>query len=278
LVGSNIEGKRYNVRMNANDSADLLRDIREEVIGLLFNRYVFRTHQELVRLNPKLQERPRSIFSDWAQVVYAQATAVGVRRLAGQDPMRGDVNVVGLLDHLIRDPKGLWECFSQHYPEDAARARGKILEKDGILQTGWEISACKRLLNEDRRALISAAHKAVHFASKRVAHSAPDVPVSTTFLDLDDAIDTVRAVTEKYTRLLFTKRLRELEPLHRAGQPTDYPYVRQLSNNIDLLEEMKRRKLQDGWQEIFLETWASPEDIERPLGEMRPPRRAASGH
>lgn len=97
--------------MNAQDPADLLRNVREEVIGLLFNRHVFRTHQEIVRANPKLQGRPRSIFSEWAQVVYAQAAAAGVRRLAGQDPEEGDVNLVGFLELLIRDPKGLWDCF-----------------------------------------------------------------------------------------------------------------------------------------------------------------------
>jgi hypothetical protein len=262
--------------MNAQDPADLLGNIREEVIGLLFNRYIFRTHQEIVRLNPKLQGRPRSLFSEWAQIMYAQAAPVGVRRLAGQDPEQGDVNLVRFLELLIRDPRGLWECFLQHFPEDAHGAR-QTLAKEGALQAGWEISACKRLLGEDRRALIAVAQKAVHFASKRVAHSVPDVPVSTTFFDLDDAIDTVRTITEKYTRLLFAKRLRELEPLYRAGQPSDYLHVRQLSEHIDLLEEMKRRKLLNGWDEIFLEPWASREDIERPLGEMRPPRRAGSG-
>jgi hypothetical protein len=262
--------------MNAQNPADLLRNIREEVIGLLFNRYVFRTHQEIVRLNPKLQGRPRSMFSEWVQVMYAHAAPIGVRRLAGQDPEEGDVSLVGFLELLIRDPRGFWECFLQHYPEDAARAR-ETLARDGALQTGWEISACKRLLGEDRRALISVAQKAVHFASKRVAHSVPDVPVSTTFFDLDDAIDTVRRITEKYTQFLFAKKLQELEPLHRAGQPTDYLYVRQLSEQIDLFEEMKRRKLSKGWDEIFLEPWASLEDIERPLGEMHPPKRAASG-
>jgi len=261
--------------MNAQDPADLLRNIREEVIGLLFNRYVFRTHQEIVRLNPKLQGRPQSLFSEWAQVMYAQAAPGGVRRLAGQDPEQGDVNLVGFLELLIRDPRDLWECFLQHYPEDAACVR-ETVTKEGTLQIGWEISACKRLLGEDRRALIAVAQKAVQFASKRVAHSVPDVPVSTTFFDLDDAIDMVRTITEKYTRLLFAKRLRELESLHRAGQATDYLYVRQLSEHIDLLEEMKRHKLQDGWEEIFLEPWASREDTDRPLGEMRPPR-AASG-
>jgi hypothetical protein len=263
--------------MNAQDPADLLSNIREEVIGLLFNRYVFRTHQEIVRLNSRLQGRPRSIFSEWAHVVYAQAAAAGVRRLAGQDPEEGDVNLVGLLELLIRDPSGLWECFLQHFPEDAARAR-RILEKEGSLPVDWEASACKRLLGEDRRALISAAQEAVHFASKRVAHSVPDVPVTTTFNDLDQAIDTVKGIAEKYTRLLFTKRLRELEPLRHAGKDNGvYGWVLQLSKHIDLLDEMKRRKLQDGWKEIFMEPWASREDIERPLGDTRPPSRAPSG-
>lgn len=256
--------------------AELLRNIREEVIGLLFNRFVFRTHQEIARLNPLLQGNPGSTFARWAQVVYAQAAAAGVRRLAGQDPEQGDVNLVGLLDLCIRDPKDLWDCFLRHYSEDAARAR-ETLGRKGVLQPGWEISACKRLIGEDRKAMISAAQKAVHFASKRVAHSVPGVPVSTTFFDLDDAIDTVRRITEKYTRLLFAKILQELEPLHRAGKVTNYLYVRQLSEHIDLLEEMKRGKLPDGWDSVFVEAWATPEIIAVPLGEMVPPKRASGG-
>src|SRR5262249_9087922 len=157
-------------------------------------------------------------FSEWAQVVYAQAAAAGVRRLAGQDPEEGDVNLVGFLELLIRDPKGLWDCFVRHYPEDAARARAS-LATEGTVQTDWEVSACKRLIGEDRRVLISVAQKAVFFASKRVAHSVPDAQVKTTFFDLDDAIETVRKIAEKYTRLLFAKKLRELEPLHHVGQP-----------------------------------------------------------
>jgi hypothetical protein len=261
--------------VNAQDPADLLREVREEVIGLLFNRYVFRTHQEIVRANPKLQGRPRSIFSEWAQVVYAQAAAAGVRRLAGQDPEEGDVNLVGFLELLIRDPKGLWDCFLKHYPEDAAKAK-EALAKEGALQVDWEVSPCKRLIGEDRRAVISVAQKAVLFASKRVAHSVPDVQVKTTFSDLDDAIETAKTIAEKYTRLLLAKKLRELEPLHRVGQPTEYLYIRQLSEHVDLQEEMKRRKLSKGWDEIFLEVWASREIVEQPLGETPPPRERAS--
>jgi hypothetical protein len=261
--------------MDAQDLVTLLRNIREEVIGLLFNRHVFRTHQEIARRNPRLQGRPLSVFGEWVQVVYAQAAAVGVRRVAGQSPEDGDISLVGLLDGLIRDSNGLWETFLQHYPEDAAKTR-QALESKSPLQTGWELLACKRLVAEDRRKLISIADKTVHFANKRVAHSVPDVPVSTTFNDLDDAIDAVKRITEKYTQLFFSKRLRELEALHHAGEDNGlYGYVLQLSKNPGLLDEMKKRKLSSGWDEVFLESWATLEDIGLPLGESRPPRQTA---
>lgn len=238
--------------MDTQDSTALLRDIREEVISLLFNRHVFRTHQEIVRLNPNLRGRPHGLFSKWAQIVYAQAAAVGVRRLAGQNPGHGDVSLVGFLESLLRDPGGIWKALVEHYSEDAARAR-EALEKRAPLQKGWEASACKRLLSQDRKTLISAAQKTVHFASKRVAHSVPRVPASATFSDLDEAIDTLKAMTEKYTRLSFARTPKDLD------------------------QEMRGRWLQDGWKEIFLEPWASGEDIGRPLGEMRPPERETPG-
>src|ERR1700733_3195767 len=106
--------------------ANLLRDIREEVIGLLFNRYVFRTHQEIVRCNPWLQGRPRSIFHEWAWGVYGVANSIGVRRLASSTYEDGDINLVRLLDILIGDPRSLWECFERHFPDDASRARGEL--------------------------------------------------------------------------------------------------------------------------------------------------------
>ncbi len=123
--------------------------------------------------------------------------------------------------------------------------------------------------------MIFAAENANQFASKRVAHSVPDVVVNTTFSDLDDAIEVVRRITEKYTLLVCAEVHHELEPLHRAGKPTAYCLLVQMEKNIDLLEEMKRRKLPKGWDWIFLEPWATPEVIARPLGETPPPKRGA---
>jgi len=253
--------------------ACLLRDIREEVIGLLFNRHVFRTHQEIVRANPRLQGRPQSIFAEWAWIVYGVANAMGVRRLASATYEDGDVNLVRLLDALIREPAKLWPCFVHYYPVDAAQAQAEILRKEKEPQPSWEGLACRRLLGEDRKSLINAAEKANQFASKRAAHNAPGAIVSTTFSDLDDAIDTVKGITEKYTILVACIAREFLEPAHRAGLPTVHDLLEKAEQNSDLLEEMKRRKLPGGWDSIFLEPWATPSTITRPLGETPPPRK-----
>lgn len=249
-------------------TAQLLRNIREEVVGLLFNRYVFRTHQEIVRFNRRLQGHPRNIFSRWARVVYVGATAAGVRRLASASYQDGDVNLVKLLDTLIHEPRQLWGSFARHYAADAAKARDGVLKETGQLLVGWEISACKRLLCEDRKKVIRAAEKVNWFASKRVAHSVPDKVVSTTFSDLDTAIDVLKLLTEKYTRLVCSAHR---EPAHLDGLPTAYTLLAQVQK-LDLLEEMKSRGLPSGWDSIFLEPWATLEIIARPLGQMPPPK------
>lgn len=257
--------------------ANLLLDIREDVIGLLFNRHVFRVHQEIARRNPRLQGSARGIFCEWAQIVYTQANAAGVRRLASDSYEDGDANLVRFLDLLIRDPKSLWESFDRHFAADANKARDQVSKEAGGLGPGWEIRACKRLLSEDRKVVINAAKKTNRFATKRVAHSVPHVEVRTTFSDLDEAIDVLKKLTEKYTLLLCSRERERLEPRHRAGVPTVYPVLVRLErHNPDLLEEMKSRKLHKGWDMIFLETWATTETIALQLGEMLPPRQDRS--
>lgn len=93
-----------------------------------------------------------------------------------------------------------------------------------------------------------------------VLSSVPDAAVSTTFSDLDDAIDTLKR-TEKYTVLVSYQKRELLEPAHLAGAPTVYPLLAESEKNRDLLEEMKSRKLPLGWDSIFLEPWATSSTI-----------------
>jgi hypothetical protein len=227
------------------DLAHLLKPVRNEVVGLLFNRYVFRTVQEIVRRNPRLQGQPRGKFSDWSQVIYAVATSVGIRRLASENYQRDDVNLKKILDDAIRDPRDLWTCFEKHFPNEAEIAMRAAREKAGV---DFEAEACRRLLTADRAQLLRQCKKAIEFASRRAAHSNPSAEVRTKFRDLDLAIDTIRLITEKFTLLLY-----------------DEPH--------DLFAEMLRRKILQGWDEIFLEPWATRETLTLPLGTIEPPLR-----
>jgi hypothetical protein len=251
----------------------LLRDIRQEVIRLLFNRYVFRTHQEIVRRNSRLQGRPRDVFCRWSQSVYVQAAAVGVRRLASGTSETGDVSLVRFLDSLISYPGELWPTFERLFRGDAESVRGKIVEREGSLRPGWEIVACKRLLCEDRKEVIRVAEHTNLFASKRVAHGVPSVEVKTKFFDLDEAIDVLKKLTEKYSVLACAVEGEQSALLPHAASPAIAPVLAQMDKyNRDLLEDMRSCMLPEGWESIFLEPWATPETIALALGEMPPPR------
>ena len=105
-----------------------------------------------------------------------------------------------------------------------------------------------RLLGAERAQLLRQCKKAIGFASRRAAHRNPFAQVRTKFRDLDQAIDAIRLTTEKFTLLLY-----------------DEPH--------DLFAEMLSRKILPGWDEIFLDPWATKEILALPLGMMEPPSR-----
>lgn len=225
------------------DLAYLLKPVRNEVVGLLLNRYIFRTLQEIVRRNKRLQGQPRAKFSEWSQVIYAVATSVGIRRLASENYQPNDISLKKILDDAIRDPRDLWGCFEKHFPDEAERAMRAARQSRGAR---FEADACRRLLGDDRALLLRQCKKTIEFASRRAAHSNPSAEVRTKFRDLDQAIDAIRAITEKFILLLY-----------------DQPH--------DLFAEMLGRKILPGWDAIFLEPWATRATLTLPLGEMEPP-------
>jgi hypothetical protein len=225
------------------DLAWLLKPVRNEVLGLLVNGYIFRTLQEIVRRNKRLQGQPRGKFSDWSRVIYAVATSVAVRRLAAESHQPHDVSLKKLLDDAISDPRDLWPCLETHFPKEAHAA---MLAVRRTSAANPEINAARRLLSADRALLLQNCRAAVDFANKRAAHSNSRVKVRSKFRDLDRAIDTIHSITEKIILLLY-------------GQPDD------------LFAEMLDRKIVSGWDEIFLEPWATRETLGLRLGEMEPP-------
>ena len=222
------------------DWAVPLQSIRKEIITLLFNRYIFRTIQEITRRNRRLLNAPGP-FTQWTQILYAVTNGVAVRRLSSQSHKKDDVSFIRLLDMIIPHAVVLYGQLEHHFPDDL---NDPSKQKDDDRQ--GEIDVCKRLIGEDRKILLKATEKTVHFASKRVAHHNTGVPVRTTFADLDHAIDTLKTLAEKYVSLIFDEKK-------------------------DLYQEMIQTKLRKDWDAIFLEPWATREMLALRLGEMVPP-------
>jgi hypothetical protein len=227
----------------------LLWQVRDEAVQLLFNRYIFRTLQEIVRANQRLQGRQRGKFCDWSRVVYAVANTIAVRRLASDKYGPDDASLTRFIDLAKRHPDLIWKNILRFYPDDAAGAL-QAARDSGKSGSAADLNACRRLFQEDRRLLVHTAEPVVEFASKRVAHHNPTTIPRSTFLPLDKAIDVIITLTEKYKLLIYRSR-------------------------FDLLAIMRQRRLPDGWDQIFLEPWATPEllDHDPPLGEMAPPLR-----
>jgi hypothetical protein len=243
----------------------LAQYIRLEVVGLLTHQYIFRTHQEIVRRNTNLQGLKAITFARWAQAVYVSASSLAIRRLVSHRYEADDVSLIRLIDMLKSDPTGLWGYFEKVCPSEASNARAAVLGKGTQeLTPELELSACRRILSEDRKILIKTAEKANQFASKRVAHNSPDVQVRTTFSDLDAAIEAVKTLAERYVRIAYH------EAVDKMGRSHPFSVLLARAASRDLRDEMKEH-LPKGWDAIFLIPWATPETLALPLGEMKPP-------
>ena len=224
--------------------ADLLKTVHEEVLALLFVRYVFGTVQEIFRQNKQLHS-VTPIFSRWTQIVYGCTNGSTIRRLASPSFKKDDANLVRLFDSMCAHPRELVSKFRRHFPDDLAEQKIALQARHSS-NRDLDDEACKRLIGEDRRQLIATAKTITDWTSKRVAHRNATVQIAAQYRDLQLSTDIVKRVTEKYLLLV-----------------NDRTY--------DLQLEMKTRKLRHGWDQLFLKKWATKEILSLPLGDMQPP-------
>jgi hypothetical protein len=242
----------------------LVKELREQIVQLRLNRYIFRTHQEIIRLNSILWDRPNHMFGNWARTVYVSAATSAVRRLASGSSEEGDVSLVRLIDRLRVSPDRLWSCLERVFPNETFDARSEVAAKPGSLGEGWEIEATRRVLMRQRASVIGTSDAVNRFASKRIAHHVPDDPVATTFDELDSAIESITDIGERCTRAYLLFRLDQVA----VGSYLAKMLEREAARNLDA--EMKTR-LPLGWERVFLIPWASEETISHSLGDRKPP-------
>jgi hypothetical protein len=205
--------------------SDLIREIAKDTASLLLNRYIFRQVQEVVRRNQDLH----GTFNRWMQVNYMTAASSGIRRHLLPKRKDGDVSFVRLLDEMIQAPQTYSrEDFLSYY-----RPRGWTEKADRWFdhfggRGGDHLS--KRILGADRKEFIQKGSRVQDFATARVAHLLFRQTPRATFDDLDDALDCLERLIEKYL-LVF--------------------------GNTGTLLQAELRKLDPNWSKVFLQPWAT---------------------
>ena len=228
--------------------AKLIREIATDTASLLLNRYIFRQGQEVVRRNRKLHGE----FNSWMQVNYVTAASSGIRRHLLPKKKDGDVSLVRLLDEMIQAPHAYTrEDFLSYYrPRGWTEMANQWFDNFGG-RSGDHLS--KSILSTDRKEFIRKGSRVQDFATARVAHLLLRPKPKATYNDLDDALDCLEKLTEKYL-LMF--------------------------GNTSRLLQAELRKLNPKWGEIFLHPWATRHVyhfvFEVLRGEARGERAAAS--
>ncbi len=182
-----------------------LENIRKDVQHLLFMQFIFSQVQKLVRQNQRLQ-RPSS-FYDWMAQAYAYTVAIGVRRHLDYD--NRSYSLVRLLKEVMRKPETLSRkryvsMYSSQDPNLAKRVANR--EFDKLVGVPGNLHVDIARVYADLQRFKTMAEKLKPFVNKRIAHFDRKGPKTIpTFRDLDDSVEIMKCLVEKYSWLFRCK-------------------------------------------------------------------------
>lgn len=199
-----------------------LEIIREEVMGLVRNKYIFWKLGDIVKNNPEIQ-KPNSFYKFAGDTYFAYAV-MGIRRQT--KPNKDSISFVGLLEEIVEMPCVLSrEGFVALYEEDARfEARhdfAQFAQKDAEYVD-------PDMVQQDLHKLQELGDPVENLADRQIAHydkrPAKNIP---SFGELDACIDFLAELTEKYW-LLF---------------------------KAEVLVDLLVMPIVDNWEEVFRQPW-----------------------
>lgn len=204
--------------------------IREDIVGMIFRRMMWREIAGMMEANPAVGELP-SVFWDFYQQTYSATQTIAIRRQDDRNPCTCSLAV--LITEMRDNPELL---IREHYVDLLGdRKDGDLLEQranrdfTGLAGGGDQLDP--NVAEKDLAALHSAAEKVRQYVNQHVAHdqAEPTMTDLPTFGDLHDAIDGIGEIFQKYAVML--------------------------TGGWNLLEPV----IQDDWKAIFRVPWIPPE-------------------
>lgn len=190
--------------MNLDDRRARLRcwieEVNNQVSDLLIDQYIFTSVGEIVQDNAELRQM-QSHFFQWMISSYVESAALSIRR---QVEKKDAISIGRILDELTRFPQVM--TLNDHaslYDNDRngryfARETYSHFARDGRMELDVD------LLLADASLLSSKCRLIKHYADRRIAHyDSRGVKMQTpTFKDLDESIDCIKTLSEKYYLLI----------------------------------------------------------------------------
>jgi len=202
-----------------------LVQIEEDIEQLYEFRRIYKDTREIISKNPAVQAP--SLYHDFVDSCYVAYAVMAIRRQARC--RKDSVSLVRLLKEIEKRPCIMSrQRFVAMYPEGPARNwlagpdYDRFSDKDGNQVSSEVVRQDRHKLGDndelgsrqDRERLGSAYDRVIMLANKRVAHldyTEPIDPVPT-YADLDDAINALGSVFNKYSVLLTGTSFLKIEP------------------------------------------------------------------
>jgi hypothetical protein len=174
------------------------RVIFDDIKTIAHHRDLYRQVTEIVQANPALHVV--SAFYDWMQLAYATGQASAIRRLVDWDTRT--ISLVRLLEEIADHPEVITRRRFVGWYRGHLPARFGHGDFDRLAGAGADTIA-PRLIEKDRRELLTAHRRVRLYVNKHVAHRARHpMRKLPTFDDLDRCVDVLERLGKRYSLIL----------------------------------------------------------------------------
>jgi hypothetical protein len=186
-----------------------LKEIRHQVYSAMESRLVYRQTSQIIWANDTLPKE--SAFYGRMQLWYAESSLMAVRRQTKIDPQA--ISLARLLNEIQREPSlinrahytGLYKGYATEH-----LAEGMF---DRIAGAGSAAIDPARVA-ADLAKLQQVARSCETFADKRIAHfDRGNAPKPPTYQDLDDALDLIGELLQKYNSIVLAEDIAFTTPV-----------------------------------------------------------------
>ena len=190
---SDVSGK-----MDAKRLAKWKRNIEiiyKDLVGLMYRRQMFEGLRDIAKDNPKLQEP--SLFTDWMVGNYTSSVAAGIRRHTDTDPRNASLH--NLIQEIIDHPRVITRSiYTAMYPSRTLRKHAGHSAFDEFAGGNGDYLDLA-ILQADLKRLDKACKPVRKYVNESLAHlPAKTSPVTLTFKELHDALDSLAGLIKKY--------------------------------------------------------------------------------